>query len=168
MHFEWLWTRWKLCSTTRFTRHLKTPTQICIPSPGAIFSAEASSCRRKAGEREKRKRAGSMGRGKRRKAPPPHPPPRTCYFLIIVTFIGIPSRSLCGGERCRGYNSDLPAVPNHLELSISFPGHSPTRSSGPGTSQSFHFPSFQSWCRKASSSRAINCCQELLCNPKNL
>lgn len=95
-------------------------------------------------ERGKKESVQGQWEEEREEAPAPHPPPRTCYFLIIVTFIGIPSRSLCGGERCRGYNNDLPAVPNHLELSISFPGHSPTRSSGPGTSQSFHFPSFQS------------------------
>ena len=60
-------------------------------------------CLREAGEREKRKRAGDDGKGKERKRGPLFPsfhrPPRAIYFWIIDIFIGIPSGSLCAGER---------------------------------------------------------------------
>ena len=65
-----------------------------------LSSAEASLWCREAGEREKKKALGTMGRGKREKAfPSSHLSPRAIYFSIIVIFIGIPRGSLCGGER---------------------------------------------------------------------
>ena len=52
---------------------------------------------------KKRKRAGDDGKEKERKRgplfPSSHRPPRAIYFSIIVIFIGIPSGSLCAGER---------------------------------------------------------------------
>ena len=68
-----------------------------------LSSAESSLCCGEAGEK-KRKRAGHDGKGKdRRQASPPFPsshrPPRAFYFSIIAIFIGVPSGSLCGGER---------------------------------------------------------------------
>ena len=56
------------------------------------------------GEKQKRKRAWHDGKGKERaEASPPflssHRPPRAFYFSIIAIFIGIPSGSLCRGER---------------------------------------------------------------------
>ena len=53
--------------------------------------------------RKKRKRAGDDGTEKERKRgplfPSSHRPTRAIYFSIIVIFIGIPSGSLCAGER---------------------------------------------------------------------
>ena len=52
---------------------------------------------------KKRKRAGDDGTEKERKRgplfPSSHRPTRAIYFSIIVIFIGIPSGSLCAGER---------------------------------------------------------------------
>ena len=60
-------------------------------------------CLTEAGERDKRKRAGDDGKGKERKREPLFPsfhrPPRAIYFSIIDILIGIPSGSLCAGER---------------------------------------------------------------------
>ena len=60
-------------------------------------------CLREAGQSKKRKRAGDDGKEKERKRGPlfpvSHRPPRAFYFSIIVIFIGIPSGSLCAGER---------------------------------------------------------------------
>ena len=53
-----------------------------------LYSAKASLCRREAGEKEKERTRRMMGS------------PRAFYFSVIAIFIGTPSGSLCGGERC--------------------------------------------------------------------
>ena len=64
----------------------------------ALPSAEASLCRREAGEKEKMKRAGDHGNGKGRKRDsclfPLHivpPPPPHAYFSIIAIVLGYPA-----------------------------------------------------------------------------
>ena len=89
-------------------------------------------CLREAGDREKRKRAGDDGKGKERKRGPlftsSHRPPRAIYFSIIVIFIGIPSGSLCAGERkYAGFGS--------LALKTFVVPFLPTRLNAPAVSQ---------------------------------
>lgn len=50
-------------------------------------------CRKEAGERKKRNRAGRRWEGER--------DPLACYFSILTIFIGIPSISFRGGESMR-------------------------------------------------------------------
>ena len=68
-----------------------------------LSSAEASLCCGEAGEKEKERALGMMGRGKREEPFPaislfPSSPARFLFFSIIAIFIGIPSKSLCEGE----------------------------------------------------------------------
>ena len=59
----------------------------------SLSSTEAPFCRRKAGEREKES-AEDDGKVKKMRLPPfpsSHRPLRSCFFLIIAIFIGIPS-----------------------------------------------------------------------------
>ena len=88
--------------------------------PVSLSSAEASLCCREAREKEKESVRGTMGRGKREERPLPYNlcfsgricgfvvlakpadylvPRALSIFSIIAIFIGIPSGSLCGGER---------------------------------------------------------------------
>ena len=85
----------------------------------ALPSAEASLCRREAGEKEKMKRAGDQGNGKGRKRDsclfPLHivpPPPR--LFFDYCYCIGIPSGSLCRGER----ETDQMVVSRHRKIDV--------------------------------------------------
>ena len=68
-----------------------------------VSSAESSLCCEEAGEKKKKARGGRWEGEERREASPPFPsshrPPRAFYFSIIAIFIGIPSGSLCRGER---------------------------------------------------------------------
>ena len=89
------------------------PSYVLKNSSFSLASAEASLCRREAGEREKESARGTMGREKRRSEvfPSSHRPPRSFYFSKIVIFIGIPSGSLCGEERfilsCKSFKFGL-------------------------------------------------------------
>ena len=71
----------------------------------ALSSAEASLCCGEAREKEKESARGTMGRGKREdrpRFPLPIVPRALSIFSIIDILMGIPSGSLCGGERCCG------------------------------------------------------------------
>ena len=73
-----------------------------------LYSAEAFFCCREDREKEKESARGTMGKGKREERPfltfslVPRPL-RAFYFFIIAILGGIPSGSLCGGERMRHY-----------------------------------------------------------------
>ena len=74
-------------------------------------------CRRKAGEKEKMKRAGDDGKGKRGSETPvfslfPSSPSR--LFFDYCYFIGIPSGSLCRGER----ETDQMVVSRHRKIDV--------------------------------------------------
>ena len=70
---------------------------------GTLSSAEDSLCCGEAGEKEKERARGTMGRGKRgsRRFPLPIVPRALSSFSIIDILMGIPSGSLCGGESFR-------------------------------------------------------------------
>ena len=70
---------------------------------GTLSSAEDSLCCGEAGEKEKKRARGTMGRGKRgsRRFPLPIVPRALSIFSIIDILMGIPSGSLCGGESFR-------------------------------------------------------------------
>ena len=93
---------------------------MCVGGSSSLSSAEASLYRTEGWREGKRNRAGVNGKGKKpsssllRKSgailnalygrgspifPYSYRPPRVFYFSIIAIFIGIPSGSLCGGER---------------------------------------------------------------------
>ena len=86
----------------------------------ALPSSEASLCRREAGEKEKMKRAGDHGNGKGRKRDsclfPLHivPPPPPRLFFDYCYCIGMPSGSLCRGER----ETDQMVVSRHRKIDV--------------------------------------------------
>ena len=65
----------------------------------SLSFTEASLCCGEAGEKEKERARGTMGRGKRREASSYRPPRAFYFFDYCHIFIRIPSGSVCGGER---------------------------------------------------------------------
>ena len=77
----------------------------------SVSCVEVSLCCGEAGEKEKDSARGTMGRGMREERLPPFPLPivlgALSIFSIIAIFIGIPNRSLCGGESPSSVCSNL-------------------------------------------------------------